>query len=351
MKEIIEKEGKKYLTFLELQEKFKNEPLPVFLWGIIKMYSFGLVFGPSKSGKTIFCELLALAFAVGKKNFFGIPLDGIPRVTLFISLEEYWTERVNRNLKQYSSLSDSEKKLYEKNYRYQPTKFLGNIKNKSDWEVLKKLMEESKAEIVIIDSITRMNHGNIEDSRIAQEIMQNLRNLCYELRITLICIHHTPKMEGKFITMDSIKGSAVFAQECDFAIGINRTPNKTHYQKNVIARYSPVDDDKGREFKVDENVCVEFIRTANEAVFFQQNDKRKNEAVRNSIVYFFDENSCKEFSTKETIKELTKKLNIQERQIKTYLSNLVYTKRIDSPKRGVYKSITCIGKEVSDEEK
>ena len=47
--------------------------------------SFGLVFGPSKSGKTIFCENLAMSIAMGKTDFFGYKLDGIPK-------KEYWIQ-------------------------------------------------------------------------------------------------------------------------------------------------------------------------------------------------------------------------------------------------------------------
>ena len=82
-----------------------------------------------------------------------------------------------------------------------------------------------------------MNPGKIEQSETAELIMQSLRNICYDLNITLICIHHTPKMYDTAITIDKIKGSSVFAQESDFAFGVNRTSLGHRYLKEVFFRF------------------------------------------------------------------------------------------------------------------
>jgi len=338
------------LTFEEIHKAYKSQPPVDYLWNGIKEKSIGIVFGPSKSGKTIFCENLALNLAIGSKEYFRYKLKGKPRKVLFIGLEEYWISRVERNEKQFNSLSDEQKELYKKNYLYQPINYLQLVIKKKHWEKLTKTVKESQAEIVFIDSITRMNHGNLEDSRIAQEIMQRLRDICYTLQITLVCIHHTPKMHNKPITMDSIKGSSVFAQESDFAIGINSTQVGRRYMKNIFFRYAPENNEKVKEFSMEESTILKLESSGYENVILNSNDRRRNDKNRTAIVDYLNTNSCKIFKTADLVDKFMVKLKLQERQIKNYLSDLVGEDCISSPKRGYYTSTNCLNLTDSQDE-
>ena len=162
-------EVKKFLTFNEMENELATRPKTKFLWGGIKEKSFGLVFGPSKSGKTIFCENMAINLAIGSEEYFGTRLDGRPRKVLFVGLEEFWKERGNRNVNQACVLDEKERGLLGENYLYQTTEFTKTIVSKKDWSNLIETIRASKAEVVFIDSITRMNHGKLEDSRTAEE--------------------------------------------------------------------------------------------------------------------------------------------------------------------------------------
>ena len=122
---------------------------------------------------------------------------------------------------------------------------------------MENLIEESEASTVVIDSITRLNHGRLEESKTAEEILQKLREMSYRQGITLICIHHTPKMNGRPLTMDSIKGSSVFAQESDFAIGVNKANNGQRYLKNVFFRYAPDDFETVTTMSINSNIWLE----------------------------------------------------------------------------------------------
>src|SRR5690606_25483418 len=133
---------------------------------------------------------------------------------------------------QYNLLDDEEKLLLNQNYLYQPFEFTHFIKNQEHWESLKDLIQDSEASIVFIDSITRMNHGKLENSDTVETIMQNLRDIAYGSKVTLVCIHHTPKIGDVEITMDSMKGSSTFSQESDFAIAIRKTSKGYRYMKN-----------------------------------------------------------------------------------------------------------------------
>ena len=340
---------KEAIAFAVMLQGFKKQKPLKFLIRGIKIGSFGIVFGPSKSGKTIYCEILAMCIACGKKNFLGDKLDVVAQKVLFLGLEEFWTNRVDRNYKQYKTLSEKERKLYDENFLYQPIDFLRFVKNEKDWKELRNLIQKSGAKFVFIDSITRMNHGNLEDSRVAQEITQKLRDICYGLKITLVCIHHTPKMYGKPLTMDSIKGSSVFSQEADFAIGINRA-NKRRYQKDIFFRYTSDDTEYVKEFSIDDNVSLNYLGEALEYDILKGADGRKDSSNKDNVKDFFVKSSCVLHKTSDLVKHFTLNLGIQERQIKNILKQLKIEKVIVSPKKGYYKHSDCMDLKAATDE-
>lgn len=310
-----------------------TEPVEM-LWNGVKENSFGLVFGPPKSGKTIFCENLAISFALGRKDFMGYPINTEPQKVMFIGLEEFWRNRFERNAKQFSTLSDDEKELFKNNFIVPDTEFPKTITTNENWELLRKTIKESGANTVFIDSITRMNHGKIEDSKTAEEICLKLRNLSQDLNISLFVIHHTPKLGDEDISMDKIKGSTVFSQESDFAIGINRTSGNKRYMKNIFFRYADDSDDSHHEFELDENLIVNYKQVSSFINF--KNDRRVSDN-RELMANYFKENPSQTLSTKECVDYFTSSLNIRERQVKSYLSELVELEAIVSPNRGLYQ--------------
>ncbi|MEY8850027.1 AAA family ATPase [Psychroserpens sp. XS_ASV72] len=327
------------LNFKQRREAFAKRPKKSFLWSGIREKTFGLVFGPAKSGKTIFCENMAMKIAIGAPEYFGYPLSGVPRKVLIIGMEEFWEDSTERNIKQYDALNEDQKKLADQNLFFQPIDFENMIVTDKNWSNLEKIVIRSKANVVFIDSITRMCPGKMEQSDTAHTVVKKLRDICQSLGITLICIHHTPKMNGSAITVDKIKGSAVFQQEVDFAIGINRTSKNHRYQKNVIFRYASDNDDFVKEFYIDDNIWLQYQGNANEEEIINRSDRRRQDDKRYEIVNFFNSNSSVSFKTSELIDHFKTDLSISVRQIKTYLTELTETEKIKSTKHGYYSSI------------
>ena len=339
--------------FLNLEQAFaeyKMMPKPVYLWGGIKEKTMGLVFGPSKSGKTIFCENMAMAIAIGEKEYLGLKLSGVPRKVLFVGLEEHWTGRIERNKMQLTNLPEAKRKLAVTNYLIQPFEFTKYLINNTQWRDFEKMIRASGAEVVFVDSITRMNHGILEESKTAEEIMQRLREIAYSNGITLVCIHHTPKLFDKPLSLDKIKGSSVFAQEADFALGINRTSVGFRYQKDVFFRYASDDSFEVREFEISSNTTLSLVGMANEFELLNRSDGRRNNKNREKILEFLEKHSCKKYSTQELIEELKKIMGIKKRQIQQYLKELVSEGKLHKPKNGIYRSNLCIENEEGDEE-
>lgn len=334
---------KSFLTLEEMLEAKRNRPKPKFLFSGVKEKSFGLVFGPSKSGKTIFCENLAMSLACGMTEFFGYDLEGVPKKVLFVGLEEFWESRADRNNNQFNVLSKEEKELVAKNYMVQNMEFINRIIKNEDWKALEQMIIDSKAEVIFIDSITRMNPGKLENSADAEKVMQKLRDICYKSSVTLICIHHTPKMGDNIINMDSIKGSSVFAQESDFAIAVTQTPKKTRYVKNVFFRYA-ADDETVKEFSIDSSTWLNHLRDVDEIELINRKDRRRNDNNREKVVELLDQNECKTYRTSELVNSVTSLLSIKDRQAKSYLRELVEQNKIENPSKGLYKSIKCSDK-------
>lgn len=337
----------KSIKFSQAREMYEAMPPQKMLWGNVVENSFGLVFGPSKSGKTIFCENLAMSIALGRENYLGYPLEGVPKKVLFISLEECFRNRVNRNILQFNTLNENEQALIDENYSVQDKDSLQFIVTKENWNSLHEFISTDGADVVFIDSITRMNHGKLEDGKTAEEIMSRLRNIAHELNITLFAIHHTPKLNGGQINMDSIKGSTVFAQESDFAIGINRTDRKHRYMKNVFFRYENDDDEFVKEFSIDESAWLNLTGEAVEDEILQRTDRRRANNKDQQVVEFFNSKPGIKYSYSEAVDALSDKLGLKERQVKTYLSKLSISNKIYS-NNGFYNSVNY---EVSKEER
>lgn len=326
-----------------MEALYKKMPPKKFLWNGIKENTFALVYGPSKSGKTIMCENLAMSIACGNQDYLGYPLEGVPRKVLFVSLEENWDDRTERNLKQKESVSTDKQTLIGENYLSAPIDYTRVITNSKQWEDLRNLIKNSESKVVFVDSITRLNNGKLEDSATAEKILQNLRAITADLKVTLIAIHHTPKLYGNPITMDSIKGSSTFAQEADTAIAINRTDKGYRYLKNIFSRYAPCDDEYVKELDLSSYTWFSVSHESTEEEVLKRQDRRRSDDKRDKIISYFNENPNTTYDTSELVENFKSSLDLQERQVKTYLSDVVRTGKVNSPRKGKYRSIKATG--------
>src|SRR5690606_36128685 len=103
---------------------------------------------------------------------------------------------------------------------------------------------------------------------------------------------------------DKIKGSSVFSQESDFAIGVNQSSQKCRYVKTVYFRYADDSEEKVREFKINESIWLDYIGDDYEDSILQRSDRRRDDDKRDLIVQTVDNFHCKLISTKELVKVL-----------------------------------------------
>lgn len=228
------------LDLTHLMQRFQQEP-PLHLTYLgLPPVAMGYVVGPPKSGKTTFCEGLAFSLAAQADQYLGAPLHAPnPRVMLF-ALEEFWQNRLQRNVQQLPRLTDTYGEAWLTHHiRSIDETFPRYLHSEEEWALLDREIDMFQPSVVFIDSLSRLYSGSIEDSRVAQALTQRLRQLVQDHQILLILIHHTPKQLGRPLTIDSIAGSRVLAQEADFAIGLSRTPSGQRYLKPLFYRYAP----------------------------------------------------------------------------------------------------------------
>jgi len=320
-------------TLTQLTKRVKSEPPTKYLWGGIKEGSFGFVYGPSKSGKTTFCEGLAMSLASGKKSYFDNILTGKRKNVLFLSLEEYYKERTLRNIKQLEFL-----KLESlDNYNTVDENFPRLISGSVEWELLKSIIIDSGSEIVFIDSFSRLYSGSIEESSLAKNIMFKLRELTNDLKITLIIIHHTPKLNGRPITIDSLAGSRILAQDADFLIGINKSVNGTRYLKEVAYRYAPENSDTVTSFTIDKKNWLVVSGDIDENDLAIQADGRVNDFNTDKVLNVIKEltKDGDEVKSKDIEKE-GEIVGVKRATVYNQLKKLEEKKIIRKVKQGVY---------------
>jgi len=222
-----------------MMKMYANEPETINLWRGIEEVSIGYVFGPSKTGKTIFCENLGISLACGRSEFFGDKLIGKPKRVLILGIEEHYKKRAKRMCNQNELLNIYEQKLLVENMRYAGKDFPNSLSDPKYWDEFKEEALKFKPNIIIIDSLSRLLKDDITNREVCQKLITKLRDFAYENGIAILLVHHTRKNGGNPITMDTMVGSSYLSQEADFSIGINRNElTGKRYVKDVFYRYA-----------------------------------------------------------------------------------------------------------------
>lgn len=248
-------------------ERVAQMPETEYLYRGIVSPGLGIIFGPAKSGKSIFTENLLLAIASGQTSFLGDTIkNSNPRVLLF-SLEEYYKSRTDRNRNQIEDIKckQEQSETWTKDFFVIDDSFPRYLHDDKAWELLEAEIVRINPSVVMIDSMGRLTHDPIEDSVVAGKLMRKLRSIAYQHNIVLIVIHHTPKLDNKPLSIASIAGSRVIGQEVDFMIGINRTSCGDRYIKDVAYRYAPDDAEKVLKFRINDNQVIEPLGYETEA--------------------------------------------------------------------------------------
>jgi len=331
-------ERHKYAASLaDMIKRVDSEPKLKMIYSGIKEQSVGVVVGPSKSAKTMYCEGLGMAIAAGADNYLGLPINMGNKIVHFISFEEHYTYRTERNAKQIKALVAQYGEAWLENFIVANEDIPRYIITKEHWQELADLILSVEPGIVFLDSLTHMYQGAIEESKVSVELMKNLRWLSEETGATIVAIHHTHKMYGQRLSIDTIAGSRVIAQECDFMIGLNRTVDGKKYIKDVAFRYLPSNDETVRTFEIDDNCCLNITGETDENGLLSAPDGRKDTTNSDKIYQFMTE--ATEAGTKTIpFSEIEGRFGSEMSTVTMYanLNKLIETKAITKPGKNEY---------------
>lgn len=259
---------------IDLITKFKNEPEPAEIWNGIVEGSKGLLVGVSKTGKTTFAENLAISLAIGSPSFYGKEIKGGPKKILFVNLEENPRMRSSRLKKQISRLNSQEMVLFAENYLTPEEEFIQSVDSDEDWKTLRDCIEESNADIVIIDSLTHLFQGQIESSKECVKFVKKFREYVVSSKKTIILIHHNTKGNDRPIEQDNIAGSRVILQEFEYALGFANIPNsKDKYSCMLFNKYVEVNSSVATVYKIDKDRWIENISEIEKSVLYDSKVK------------------------------------------------------------------------------
>lgn len=270
-------------------------------------------------------------------------------------MEEHWGNRANRNEKQA--------RLFDirtlENFITTDDKFPLYLIKAEDWALLDEHMEQTKPDVVFIDSMTRCCPSDIESSGIGSEIMSKIKGLSKKHDTAIVIIHHSTKQsEIKPMNEASMAGSRVLMQEADFIIGVNKidTGEKIRYIKEISCRYSE-ESDEVQVFEFSKDMLTVPLFCTPEYSLIQKalrlSDGRIDSSQKDRILCFFQENP-----SKHTPSEILKKADLicDLRTVQRSIKELLREGKIIKHKNGIYQianahlnGVTNVASDVSSE--
>ena len=108
--------------------------------------------------------------------------------------------------------------------------------------------------------------------------------------------------------------------------------------KNVFFRYAQDDDETVREFEIGKDTWLNFVAEVDEREILARTDRRRNTENKDFIESYFDNNPTVTYPLTELVNYFKAELPIKERQIETYLKDLIDEGKLVNPERGQYSS-------------
>src|SRR5690606_2299874 len=197
---------------------------------IIKRGELAVIYGPPKTGKTEIVREASAALATGRE-FFG-RTEGQPARVLYIDFEN-----TRRNVKDQLTILGYTREDDFSALRYELHPNLGALDTKAGGEKLLEMATEHKADLVVIDTLSRVIEGGEND---ADTFARLYRYSLLPLKrdgIAVLRIDHSGKEADK-----GQRGSSAKAADVDRVTGIVQMTENKRFLRCEMTRGAPEDN-------------------------------------------------------------------------------------------------------------
>ena len=185
-------------------------PEPIIKNGILLDKTMLVLVGPPKSKKTFLAQNIALAIASGK-SFANFEITKPKKVLYFLAEGGYYP---NRDRLQKMGAYFSEK--YMENFMLSLFSYMP-INHNDAYNTMYNFIKDSGAEVVVIDPLIRFHDVDENSASQLSDVFGRIRILINELKVSVILVHHTGKVETR-----GGRGSSALVGEYDSCITIHK---------------------------------------------------------------------------------------------------------------------------------
>ena len=338
------KNKRKIASLGEIRQKLQNVPRPEYFLPGLKQGTLGFLFGPPKSGKTIYVESLAMHIAACRNEFMGQPLKFEGAKCGIVSLEEGAAMmRYLRLDNQAKAFSKEEQEMIDENFRASLAALPQHVFEYAHWQIIEDAILETGASFICIDSLSRLTPEKLSEEDTAKKIAARLRELVNKHKLTLIVINHTTKASAYGIqSFASMSGSRIYSQDADFIVAVNRTQMNDRYVKLVSSRYCPDESDLVAKFEITDNQLVRLVGKVTEQSLLSKMDGRFDSSNRDLIWEEIQEqcgsSQKDEFFTSDLAHLYEGDTSVMEKKaFHIHLNELMEKQQIERLKKGHYK--------------
>ena len=201
------------ITFYDLVNDQSTPPPSIIGDGVLLDKTILMLLGEPKAQKSFLALNMTIAMASGN-NFAGFNFER-PCKVLHLSAEGgYFPTR-----ERIQKMAQEEQENILKNIFF-PKYINLSIDNDDDYQNLRSLVEESKADVLVLDPLIRFHSQDENSSTAMNVVFRRFRELINDFGISIVIVHHTgknPSLGGR--------GSSLMRGEYDSCITIKKCDN------------------------------------------------------------------------------------------------------------------------------